>query len=407
MQRWLRRWWPALLLGVGTIGAYGTAYYSLGVLIPAITDDTGWSTGALSGGFSLAMLSQGGVALLCGRILDRRGSRAVLLPALGIGSALLLAASYAETAGQFVLAWAAGGAVIGGGLYYNVTMPMTARLFAGNRVAAFSILTLLGALSSPIFYPLAAWLIEELGWRSALRVLVAVSAACVAPAALLVRAPVARPAADPASRGGLMAALRQGPVRQALLVFALAAFANSALLLHQVSVMQAAGLSLAVASGFAGARGFCQIPGRLLLSPLTNRFGVRGTLALCYGLAATAGLALMLSLGGSMTLLLAGYFALVGGASMGLLSPLNGLFQAEVYGDERLGMLSGVNVVVVSTAGAAGAWLAGLAVDVTGTYTLPLAIAAVIQTAAIVQLRRHFSASPRVGNDAVIARLAK
>jgi len=36
MRQWLRRWWPALLLGVATIGAYGTAYYSLSVLIPAI-----------------------------------------------------------------------------------------------------------------------------------------------------------------------------------------------------------------------------------------------------------------------------------------------------------------------------------------------------------------------------------
>jgi predicted MFS family arabinose efflux permease len=265
-------------------------------------------------------------------------------------------------------------------------------------------LTLLGALSSPIFYPLAAWLIEELGWRAALRVLVMVSAACVLPSAVFIQSrPAQRAETRLAAGRGLVAALKEPVVRQALIVFGLAAFANSALLLHQVSVMQAAGLSLAAASGFAGARGFFQIPGRLALSPLTRRLGVRGTMALCYAFAATAGLALMLSLAGEATWLLAGYFAVVGGASLGLLSPLNGLFQAEIFGDERLGTLSGVNVLVVSIAGAAGAWSAGLAVDLTGTYTLPLAIAALIQAIAIIQLRRGEVPS---GGGAVVSRAA-
>src|SRR4051812_19746941 len=120
----LARWWPALLLGVATIGAYGTAYYAIGVLIPVIAAETGWRSGLLSTGFSLGVLGQGAVALLFGHLFDRRGSRLVLLPALGIGAGLLLLASLARQPWQFVGAWALGGAVIGGGLYYNVTMPM-------------------------------------------------------------------------------------------------------------------------------------------------------------------------------------------------------------------------------------------------------------------------------------------
>jgi predicted MFS family arabinose efflux permease len=56
------------------------------------------------------------------------------------------------------------------------------------------------------------------------------------------------------------------------------------------------------------------------------------------------------------------YFAVASGVSLGLLSPLNGLFQAEVYGEGRLGTLSGVTVVVTSVAGAAGSWLGGVSV---------------------------------------------
>ncbi|MEX2228971.1 MAG: MFS transporter, partial [Dehalococcoidia bacterium] len=140
----LRFWLPAAALGLATIGAYGTAYYAIGVLIPVMSEQTGWSTGALSGGFSIGVLGQGAVALAAGRTFDRYGSRPVLVPALVVGAALLMASSFAQTSWQFVAAWGMGGAAVGGGLYYNVTMPVTARLYPDRRASAFSVLTLLG-----------------------------------------------------------------------------------------------------------------------------------------------------------------------------------------------------------------------------------------------------------------------
>jgi predicted MFS family arabinose efflux permease len=202
-----------------------------------------------------------------------------------------------------------------------------------------------------------------------------------------VHAPAAAQQSRAAVTTSLGGALRQPVVYRVLLVFALAAFANSALLLHQVSALEAAGLSLAAASGFAGVRGAFQIPGRLFLTPLTQRFGVRGSIAMCYTLAATATLALLLAVAGVSPTALAVYFTVASGMSLGMLSPLNGLFQAEVYGDVRLGTLSGVNVIVVSIAGALGAWLAGLAADATGSYVAPLAAAVLLQAAAVAALR--------------------
>jgi MFS family permease len=403
MRGRLAGWWPALLLGLATIGAYGTAYYSIGVLIPVIGAAEGWGTGALAGGFSIGMLGQGVIALLCGRVFDRRGSKVVLLPSICIGSALLLASSFAQASWQFVLAWSAGAAVIGGGLYYNVTMPMTTRLYAERRAAAFSVLTLLGALASPVFYPLAACLVDLLGWRGALQALVAAMAVCVAPAALLVHAPAATQSGEGAPKTRLAEALLEPAVHRALLVFAMAAFANSALLLHQVSALEAAGMSLSAASGFAGARGAFQIPGRLFLTPLTRRFGVRGSIMMCYALAATASLALLLAVAGAPPALLAIYFTAVSGMSLGMLSPLGGLFQAEVYGDERLGTLTGVGVMVVSVAGALGAWASGLAAGASGSYVVPLTVTTLLQVATIVTLRWQQGAQPTAATATGIA----
>ena len=386
MSARLERWWRVCLLGLATIGAYGTAYYSIGVLIPVIGSETGWSTGTLSSGFSLGVLGQGGVALLAGRTLDRSGSARLLLPAIAIGASFLLLASLAQEAWQFVVAWAAGGAIIGGGLYYNVTMPMTARLYPDRRAAAFSVLTLLGALASPIFYPIAGWLLEAWGWRGALQALVGLMVLSVLPAALFVRAPSGPGAKTGQPASGLRAALREPVIHRALLIFALAGMANSALLLHQVPAMQAAGLSLAAASGFAGLRGAFQIPGRLFLTPLTARVSLRGVIGACYALATTAAVALFIALEGHGATIAVAYFAVIGGMSLGLLSPLNGLFQAEVYGDERLGTLSGVGVIVGSIASASGAWLSGLAIDLTDSYQTSLAGVVVLQGLAVAAL---------------------
>jgi MFS family permease len=383
---WLNRWWPVVLLGFATIGAYGTAYYAVGVLLPVIAQQEGWSNGTLSAGFALGVIGQGALALFFGARFDRLGSRPVLLPALVVGSAALLVASQAAEAWQFVAAWSVGGAAIGGGLYYNVTMPVTARLYPSDRAAAFSVLTLLGAVASPIFYPLAAWLIEALGWRGGLQTLVGVTFLCVAPAALLVRAPGATTPSPRLRPSTFVTALREPAVARLLCVFALAGLANSAVLLHQVAALEATGLSLAAASGFAGARGAFQIPGRLFLTPITSRFGVRNSIAACYTMAATATLALLLALGASGSVVLPAYFAAMSGMSLGLLSPLSGLFQAESFGDSRLGTLSGVTVIVSSLATSSGAWLAGVTIELTGSYREMLAVSIVLQAVAVVVL---------------------
>ncbi len=360
------KWLPAFLLGLATIGAYGTAYYSIGVLIPVIRDETGWSTGALSGGFSLAVLGQGGVALLAGRIFDRRGAFIVFLAAITVGSLFLLLASFAAEAWHFTAAWALGGATIGGGLYYNMTMPAIARLYPQERATGLSILTLLGALASPIFYPIAGGMIDLWGWRGTLQALVGLMVVCVLPAVLLVRAPAATTRTEQTSRAPLREALASSEVRRLLIVLALAGVAGSSFILHQVPAMEAAGLTLTTAASYAGIRGLFQIPGRLLLTPLAGRFGVRGTITICYGIAATAALALIAAIQGASAPLMAGYFCVMGGMSLGLLSPLNGLLQAEVFGDERLGTLSGLAVVVGSLAGAAGGFVSGILVDAAG-----------------------------------------
>ena len=90
-------WWPVILLGILTIGSYGAAVYSFGVLISPIHEQTGWSIGVLSVAYTVTSLIGGVASLASGRLLDRFGGRPVMLTSLVAGSAFLLVASAAKT----------------------------------------------------------------------------------------------------------------------------------------------------------------------------------------------------------------------------------------------------------------------------------------------------------------------
>ncbi len=362
-----------MLLGLGTIGAYGVVLYAIGVLVAPIHLDTGWSTGELSSAFAFGVLLSGLVAVGAGYLLDRVGSRPVLLASLIGGATALGASSVATTAPAFIASWGAGAALVGGGLYYPMTMATLSRLYPERRAEALSILTLFGALASPIFYPLTGWLVEVLGWREAVRALVLVMVVLVLPGALSSgTSPVTTAPRD--ERAPIAAILRDPALLRLLVAVGLASAASSALMLHQVPAMQAGGLSLALASAFAGARGFLQIPARLVLATLVARLGLRGTAALSYGIGGIGAAALCLALAGGPPLVLASVFALTAGFAVGLLSPVHGLLAAATYEEARLGTLSGVQQFVASVAGAAGPWLSGLLVDATGAFLVPMLV---------------------------------
>lgn len=384
-----RYWRDAALLGLATIGAYGVVNYAFGVFLDPLHEDTGWSTGALSFAYSGGVLLSGAAAVVAGRTLDRRGSRPVMLVSLAAGCLGFLAAAEARDITWFVVCWAVTGGTVAGGLYYHVTLAATARLYPNRRAAAVSVLTLIGAFSSPIFNPAVAWMLEAWGWRDTLRALAALLVVCVAPAALLVHAePVPAPPRTPGGRG----AWREPVVWRLMLAACFAAGASSALILHQVSAIRSLGLPLATAASLGGARGLMQIPGRLMLAPLTSWLGVHGAQLLAYALLAAGAAALVFAEG----LVAAWFFVGAAGVAIGLSAPLNGLLAAEAYGP-RLGTFSGMQQGAMSVASAGGAWLAGVAVDRTGGYGLTLAGIAVLEAAAAAALlwqRRALRARP-------------
>lgn len=82
---------PALC--VTQITSWGVVYYAFPVLLPHLTADTGWSRGATTAAFSAALRTSALAGIPVGRILDRRGPRAVMTTGslLAVASVLIIA----------------------------------------------------------------------------------------------------------------------------------------------------------------------------------------------------------------------------------------------------------------------------------------------------------------------------
>jgi MFS family permease len=376
------------LLGVTTIGAYGLVLYGFGAFVASIRDDTGWSNGSISSAFSIALLGGGLLSLGTGRFLDRIGGQPVMLLTLVAGSGLLVLSSVAGSVWVFVAAWGSGGAIASAGLFYNATMAITARITSPtDRPRAYTWLTVIGGLASPVAFPLAGLFVEAWGWRAAIRAMVVFMAVCSVPSIVVVRGDrqvLAQPAAaDLPGFDDIRTALAEANVRRWLIASSAALAGLVAVQVHHVAAIEATGVSLGVASTLAGIRGLLSLPGRAAAATLTDRVGVVNALRLAYATVTIGTLALV----GAGAIAWVWIFVVLTGVAFGSVSPLQGLYSAELYGQRRIGTLMGMQQVVTGAASAVGPLVLGYTIDATGGYTTLLVAASVLQVAALLTFR--------------------
>ncbi len=369
-----RGWAAVTALGFVTITSFGSWFYAFGVLLEPISVDTGWSTTALGFTYGLAQVLTGVLSFVGGRLLDRFDVRGPFLVQAVVGCGLMFVSSRAGSVEVFAATYAIGSGVIGGTGFYSVTTAAAARLHPDRPEKAIARLTVLGALSSPIYLPATAWCVTAWGWRPTIQVLAAVSAVSV-----LLAAAVAGGAAS-ASRGGASAhpltamrlALGRPVVRRMLAVYVLGGIAFSSVLVYQVPILTGAGLSLGAAGAIGGLRGFCQIFGRVGLTGLVERLGIATLLRAAYGMAA---IGVVLLLVGTVPAGVA--YAVVAGAGLGATTPLQSMYARSVFDEADLGLLMGLQGAALGVAGGVGPFVGGFANDVTGSWT-PIVVVSVV-----------------------------
>jgi MFS family permease len=200
---------PISGLGLLTIVAYGACYYAYGVLIQPIGADTHWPDAALGAIFSAILVISGVLGAMAGRLLDRRGPRRVFLLAAVAGAVGMLAASAQSALLPFAITYAGGCGLVGALGFYHITQAAAARAAPAAPARAIIWLTLFGALSSPVYLPLTAWLVQSAGWRDTIRIQAGTVLAAFLLAAVLVKNPggswPGRPGQDGRGAPGRMA----------------------------------------------------------------------------------------------------------------------------------------------------------------------------------------------------------
>jgi predicted MFS family arabinose efflux permease len=244
---------------------------------------------------------------------------------------------------------------------------------SSHPARAVARLTMIGAFSSPIFLPLAAWLVERTTWRRTVTVEALLVGVSFAFAAGVV--PDHRRSARPAGHSREVFAQAWSGIlfRRLLLSTLMSGIAADIMLAFQVPIMRAAGLPLATAAVIAGLRGLSQLLGRVPLSAILHAVPSRRALAMAHATAAVAAMLLVAS--GSLPVAIC--YGLVAGAATGAASPLAGIHTAELVPTAHLGLLLGVQQALYGVAGAAGPIAAGALLSSTGSW-----VPAVVLTAA-------------------------
>lgn len=375
-------WALVATLGVTETISYGALYYAFTVFIAPMQAELGWSRTALTGAFSLALLLSGVAGLFAGRWLDHYGPHALMTLGSCGAAALLLAWSRVQSLLAFYLIWAALGVVMSAVLY-EPAFWIVARRFSRQRGRALTALTFIAGFASVIFVPLAGALTQAQGWRGALVTLAIILALGTIPAhALALRgataatAPATDPRASPAavalhgvshgvSRGE---ALRSPAFWWIAAAFFLITLSTSALSAHLAPLLTDRGYSPAFAAAAVGAFGLMALPGRLIFTPLGDRFRRSRVISVIFILHALGMLALLLAPG------MVGIIAFVAlfGTGFGAVTPARAALVADVYGPAHYGQISGVVALAMMLARALGPLAMSLAYDHAGSYTLAL-----------------------------------
>ncbi|MBI4338575.1 MAG: MFS transporter [Chloroflexi bacterium] len=378
------------------VGAFGMALATINfaLFIRPMGDELGIGR-AVFGWSQTARMATGAVASpFLGRILDRVGSRLLLVVAALVAAGSLVVMAFIQGPWQMVALFAIMGFIgLGGPAGNLITTVPVAKWFVRQRGRAMALASVGPFAGGVVFVPVTQLLIAELGWRGAWIALAAIGAGVIVPLSLVfVRrqpedmglAPDGDPpsAASGASRDRerasvpgatratteqswtLQEAIRSSAFWRVTAVFTLGMFALGTVGLHRIPDFMDRGLApglVALATSVDAAAGGLST---FLLGFVAERVPAR---FLGFGAFLVLTLAVYLTIIANTPLLL---FLAMGafGTGIGGLMLLQSYLWAEYFGRGHIGSIRGFVTPFTLLFGGLSAPLAGYFRDVTGSY---------------------------------------
>jgi sugar phosphate permease len=361
-----------------------------GALLQPLGREFGWNTEQISSALALRFALFGLMGPFSALLMERYGLRNVVCTALALVFTGMALATRITALWQLFILW---------GLILGIASGMTAvvlaavvanRWFSARRGLVIGILTASSATGQLIFLPVAAWLIQNYGWRLAV-LPVCISCTLVASLAFLFMRDrprdlgLAAYGEDPAGAGAAAAApvpprmgftapfivLRQAVANPAFWVLAGTFFicglsTNGLVQTHFISLCGDYGLSAVPAASVLAMMGAFDFVGTIASGWLSDRFDTRKLLFWYYGL---RGLSLFWLPHSDFTLYGLSIFAMFYGLDWIATVPPTVKLAGNAFGRERAGMVFGWIFAAHQVGAAVAAYGAGFTRTVMLSYT--------------------------------------
>jgi len=387
-----------------TLLGFGSAY-TFSVFFESLQREFSTSRGSISVVFSLAGFLYFGIGVISGPLADRIGSRPLAVTGMLLLGAGLALAGAARSLTEVYLAYGMG-VGLGVGLSYVPVLGAVQRWFARRRGFASGIAVSGIGVGTVIMPPFASWLIEVLDWRASYVLLGGLAAAIGTGLSLLIvddprdrglapdgDAITARQGLPPLQGASIGEAIRSPRFVALYAACLLCSFGVFVPFAHLVPYALDHGIPQSSAVLVLGAIGVGSTAGRFFLGGLADRFGRRASLLMMFaGMALAMGIWALSTQAWQLSL-----FALVYGLFYGGWVALLPAVVMDDFGGRNVSGIIGILYTSVAFGTLAGPSAAGLAFDLTQSYTLPIlaSLGANIAGACIVAVAYGFSAIRR------------
>lgn len=367
-----------LICGAAVVTLSMGIRHGFGLWLGPMTTEHGWTRQTFAFAMAVQNLAWGIAGPIVGMVADRFGAwRVLLIGALMYAGGLALMA--VSTTGSGFLASA--GLMVGiaqAGTTYAVVYGVIGRnIAAEKRSWAMGVAAAAGSFGQFLMVPVESWLIQHLGWQTALYAL-AGAALIIMPLALGLResADAMQHDSPPQSVGeALREAFAYKSFRLLMAGYFVCGFQVVFIGVHMPSYLKDQGLQPGVASTALALIGLFNVIGTYGSGWLGQRVPKRFILSAIYSLRAVVITIFVLAPLSPMSVYL--FAATMGVLWLSTVPPTNAVV-AQIFGVRYMSMLGGFVFLSHQIGSFMGAWLGGLLYDKTGSYTVVWWLAAAL-----------------------------
>ncbi len=383
-------WWIlAIAAAVNGYGA-GVNFYGFSVFFNPMREEFGWSRAATAGVFSLSRLEGAPIGPIIGWLIDRVGSRRIMLAGLGITGLGFMSMYFIQSLWMFYLIY---GVFIATGFsmgFFQAPQAMVANWFRRKRSQALAYLAIGAGAGGATLVPAMGAFMGMVGWRWTAVCVGALMWVVGIPLTLLLRdrpedvgqvpdGVPARPAAEGEGEPGQVQTdefdepeftvgqvVRTSSFWTLLLAMAFRSCILSSIVVHQVAHLEDIGVARHAAESALGFMILMSIPGRMVFGWLGDRYSKQHLLA-ASSLLQGIGIFILANATG---LAYVWPFLLIYGLGYGGAIPLTQALRADLFGRKAFAIVGGIIMPATTVGAVIGPVLAGYAYDATDSYRI-------------------------------------